>query len=136
VTDNGTIHRRMCFMKVESRSGFAFTAVAATRETRQMTGARRRDHDDSPQDDQGARPAWEDLLDDEPLMEPEGGLAMDAMVYCPYCAEAVEIVLDPGGGPHQRYVQDCEVCCQPWLVDVSWSAEGAAWVDVRADDGR
>jgi hypothetical protein len=100
-----------------------------------MTGARRRDHEDDSPDDRGAAPAWEDLIDNESL-EVADGVAMDALVYCPYCAEAVEIVLDPGGGPHQRYVQDCEVCCQPWLVDVSWSPEGAAWVDVRCDDGR
>jgi transposase-like protein len=61
---------------------------------------------------------------------------MDALVYCPYCAEPVEISLDPGGGTHQRYIQDCEVCCQPWQVDVSWTADGAAWVDVTAADGR
>ncbi|MCU0634609.1 MAG: CPXCG motif-containing cysteine-rich protein [Gemmatimonadaceae bacterium] len=104
-----------------------------------MCAARRRTDSDTASDDAEVSPAWEDLMEDDDEDAPEGavdGPAMDALVYCPYCAEAVEISLDPGGGSHQRYIQDCEVCCQPWQVDVSWSADGAAWVDVTAADGR
>lgn len=99
-----------------------------------MCAARRRD--DSHEGDERAepQPAWEDLLADDP--DATDSPTMEAMVYCPYCGEAVEIALDPAGGPRQRYVEDCEVCCQPWLLDVSWTADGAAWVDVRCDDGR
>ncbi|MGA2052811.1 MAG: CPXCG motif-containing cysteine-rich protein [Opitutales bacterium] len=53
---------------------------------------------------------------------------------CPYCGEAVEITLDPDGGATQRYVQDCEVCCRPWEVHVSYDAEGRASVSVVAQD--
>jgi hypothetical protein len=98
-----------------------------------MPSARPRD-DEPPGDDQVTDGSWEGLPGDEEALD--GAPMMDAMVYCPYCAEAVEIALDPGGGARQRYVQDCEVCCQPWLLDVSWTADGAAWVDVQCDDGR
>lgn len=56
----------------------------------------------------------------------------EATVSCPYCGEAVEITLDPGGGTHQDYVEDCEVCCQPWRVSVQYGLDGEAQVDVTA----
>ena len=37
---------------------------------------------------------------------------------CPYCGESVEVDVDPSGGPHQQYVEDCPVCCRPWDVVV------------------
>lgn len=33
-------------------------------------------------------------------------------VYCPYCAQGIEVVLDLSAGS-QEYVEDCEVCCRP-----------------------
>ena len=59
------------------------------------------------------------LEDDFPLGD---GVAASATVAsCPYCGEEVEILLDPGGGTEQRYVEDCEVCCRPWTVTVRWA---------------
>ena len=49
---------------------------------------------------------------------------------CPYCNESVEITLDPGGGSTQEYVEDCEVCCQPWTVKVRYGEDGTAEVSV------
>ena len=39
------------------------------------------------------------------------------VVTCPYCGEEIEIYveLDTRG----TFVQDCEVCCNPWRVRVS-----------------
>jgi len=33
-------------------------------------------------------------------------------VTCPHCWQTMEILLDLSAGG-QRYVQDCEVCCNP-----------------------
>jgi hypothetical protein len=41
---------------------------------------------------------------------------VDIEIQCPYCGERVTILVDPGGGASQRYVEDCPVCCQPWAV--------------------
>jgi hypothetical protein len=57
-----------------------------------------------------------------------------ATVYCPYCNETVEIAIDPGGGPAQEYVEDCEVCCQPWTVNVAYREDGSAAVTVSPLD--
>ena len=58
----------------------------------------------------------------------------EATVWCPYCGEPNEIALDVGSGAHQSYVEDCQVCCQPWQVTVRFTADGAAGVTVRAID--
>ena len=39
------------------------------------------------------------------------------LVACPYCGEQVEIYVEPD--VRGSFVQDCEVCCQPWRVDVA-----------------
>ena len=57
-----------------------------------------------------------------------------AHVFCPYCGEAGELSVDPGGGALQEYVEDCEVCCQPWLVRVRFDGEGQASVIVATLD--
>jgi hypothetical protein len=63
------------------------------------------------------------------------GVADDgAVVYCPYCGEPNEIALDPGSGTHQAYVEDCQVCCQPWQVIVHYLPDGSAAVTVLAAD--
>ena len=55
----------------------------------------------------------------------------DADVTCPYCGETISITLDPGGGSHQQYVEDCEVCCRPWQVHVDYDYEGLASVSIE-----
>ncbi|HUX33985.1 MAG TPA: CPXCG motif-containing cysteine-rich protein [Gemmatimonadaceae bacterium] len=74
-----------------------------------------------------------DSLDEEfPLGD--GAADTEATVICPYCAEEVEITLDPGGGADQQYVEDCEVCSQPWRVSVTYLEDGQAEVTVEALD--
>ena len=57
-----------------------------------------------------------------------------ATVVCPYCGETVTIELDVGGGAQQQYVQDCEVCCRPWQVEVRYTGH-AAEVTVTGESG-
>lgn len=58
----------------------------------------------------------------------DGTADIAASVQCPYCSETVEISLDPGSGAAQDYVEDCEVCCQPWTVVVRYGDDGKARV--------
>jgi hypothetical protein len=39
-------------------------------------------------------------------------------VSCPFCGESEEIYVDPGGGEHQVYTEDCALCCRPRVVHV------------------
>ncbi len=59
----------------------------------------------------------------------------DAEVRCPYCGEVVTIGVDPAGGSVQTYVEDCQVCCQPWQVHVAYNGNGAAqvWTEAAQD---
>lgn len=53
----------------------------------------------------------------------------EVSIVCPYCFETVEILLDP----HTRgeLVRDCEVCCNPWTLNVLRDREGHP--EVRVD---
>jgi len=73
-----------------------------------------------------------DLDEEFPLGD--GTAETDALVTCPYCGESVEITLDPGSGDDQDYVEDCEVCCQPWRVAVTYDRSGEAHVSISALD--
>lgn len=57
-----------------------------------------------------------------------------AEVWCPYCGEPSEIMVDPGGGSLQHYVEDCPVCCRPWQVTVHFAFDGTVTVACEADD--
>ena len=54
------------------------------------------------------------------------------LVTCPYCGEEVAIHVEED--VRGSFVQDCEVCCNPWLVRVTRSADGAN-VSVTRGDG-
>ena len=53
-------------------------------------------------------------------------------VMCPYCGEEVEIFVEPDVSG--SFVQDCEVCCNPWRVTVTGRGEERA-VQVTRGDG-
>lgn len=74
----------------------------------------------------------EDTDDEFPLGDGTADTA--ATVYCPYCNEPVEISLDAGSGGTQEYVEDCQVCCQPWTVSVRYGSDGSASVSVTPLD--
>ena len=66
--------------------------------------------------------------------DPDAELNDSASLSCPYCGEASEVQIDLAGGAMQEYVQDCEVCCHPWLMRVKLDGEGLASVSVTTLD--
>jgi hypothetical protein len=54
------------------------------------------------------------------------------LISCPFCGEEVEVHLEPD--VEGSLVQDCEVCCNPWLLRFSGAA-GERRVDVARADG-
>lgn len=54
------------------------------------------------------------------------------LVVCPFCGEEIEIYVEPE--VRGQFVQDCEVCCNPWLVRVSRDGD-EAYVEVSRGDG-
>jgi len=53
-------------------------------------------------------------------------------VYCPYCGEIIEVVVDLSVD-HQEYVEDCSVCCRPIVMSVT-AGDAGATVSVRSED--
>jgi hypothetical protein len=53
------------------------------------------------------------------------------VVTCPYCGEESELYLEADVGG--ELVQDCEVCCNPWLVRVVIDDDERSVVVSRAD---
>ena len=39
---------------------------------------------------------------------------------CAGCGEWNETTVDESAGSRQRYVEDCQVCCKPNVLRVSW----------------
>ena len=63
----------------------------------------------------------------EPVFEPHSdssGLMQFVTVQCPYCGESFETAVDLSAGS-SRYVEDCQVCCQP--IELAVEVDG----DVR-----
>ena len=54
------------------------------------------------------------------------------LVTCPYCGEQVEIYFEPD--VKGSFVQDCEVCCNPWRVRVSGRGDTARSTSLAPTD--
>lgn len=57
----------------------------------------------------------------------------EQVVNCPYCGEAIEVLLDHQEAGHQ-YIEDCQVCCRPILFDVAVDTMGNLSVSVRDEN--
>ena len=42
---------------------------------------------------------------------------------CAACGEWNETSVDPSAGRRQQYVEDCQVCCKPNVLTVTWEPE-------------
>jgi hypothetical protein len=93
---------------------------------RQSIGVPVRNHDD---DDDSRDEDERETIEDEEI-DPD--VQTEAEVTCPYCGEVVQITLDPTGGAAQEYVEDCEICCRPWNLQVNYDEMGAAEVTIEA----
>lgn len=88
--------------------------------------------DDSSDSGDAGDPNDFDLDRDFPLGD--GTADTSGVVSCPYCGEENEVSLDPGSGEAQEYVEDCQVCCQPWRVTVEYDGTGGAVIIATALD--
>ncbi len=56
----------------------------------------------------------------------------DFAVTCPYCGETLEIFLE--ADLEGTLIQDCEVCCNPWQIEIH-DEGGHRRISVRRADG-
>ncbi len=54
-------------------------------------------------------------------------------VSCPYCGESISVLIDDSLSD-QSYVEDCQVCCRPIVLDVSVDVDGDVAVQARSEN--
>jgi hypothetical protein len=54
-------------------------------------------------------------------------------ISCPYCGESISVMIDCSIA-EQSYVEDCQVCCQPIVLDVQVSGSDAPRVSARQEN--
>ena len=57
----------------------------------------------------------------------------ESHISCPYCGESISILVDDSL-PEQNYVEDCQVCCRPIVLDVAVDLEGDVAVSARCEN--
>jgi hypothetical protein len=57
----------------------------------------------------------------------------EEVVSCPYCGEAIEVLIDHQEAGHQ-YIEDCQVCCKPITFNVAADAVGYLSVSVHDEN--
>ena len=57
----------------------------------------------------------------------------EQVVSCPYCGEAIEVLIDHQEAGHQ-YIEDCQVCCKPIIFNVAVDSVGNLSVSVRDEN--
>ena len=58
---------------------------------------------------------------------------VEKSVSCPYCGEAITVLIDDSC-PEQNYVEDCQVCCRPIVLDVGVDVDGDIAVQARSEN--
>ena len=56
----------------------------------------------------------------------------ESSIYCPYCGESVEVLLNPED-VGAEYIEDCQVCCRPIEFFLREDARGWLEAEVRSD---
>ena len=54
-------------------------------------------------------------------------------ISCPYCGESISVLVDDSL-PEQGYIEDCQVCCRPIVLDVMIDPDGDVAVSARSEN--
>ena len=55
------------------------------------------------------------------------------VIQCPYCWQQFEILVDPSV-KRQEYVEDCQVCCRPIIIKVTFDDNAVPSVEALRED--
>jgi len=58
---------------------------------------------------------------------------IDKLINCPYCGETFTVFVDTSVS-HQRYIEDCQICCCPINFAVAVVGEDDVVVNVISDN--
>lgn len=57
----------------------------------------------------------------------------EKLLMCPYCGESFTVLVDCSMD-EQNYIEDCQVCCQPIVLDVNVTDEQVTLQARREDE--
>jgi len=57
----------------------------------------------------------------------------EEVVHCPYCGEALDVLIDHQEAG-QQYIEDCQVCCKPIVFKLALNEMGDVSVSVHDED--
>jgi hypothetical protein len=60
-------------------------------------------------------------------------LTETVQIYCPYCGEKIEVIVD-GSIEQQNYTEDCSVCCRPMELAISVTGDEISIIARRDDE--
>ena len=61
-------------------------------------------------------------------------MSLDEASYaCPTCGEEIVVPIDPHAGSHQKYVEDCPVCCSPIVLRIQVEDDGEVRIDAERE---
>ena len=58
---------------------------------------------------------------------------IETNISCPYCGESISVLVDDSLPAHS-YIEDCQVCCRPIVMDVRVGLEGGVTVLARSEN--
>ncbi|HXV27628.1 MAG TPA: CPXCG motif-containing cysteine-rich protein [bacterium] len=57
----------------------------------------------------------------------------DYSFLCPYCGTPLSARLDPSAGKHQKFIQDCEICCRPIQIEARFEGGELSFFSADAE---
>lgn len=57
---------------------------------------------------------------------------MTSGFQCAGCGEWNDTFVDESSGPRQSYVEDCQACCKPNLLQITWDSSNGEYA-IRAE---
>lgn len=58
---------------------------------------------------------------------------LEQLIDCPYCGECIVVLIDESV-PDQNYVEDCQVCCRPIVIETAEDLNGNVALSVRGEN--
>lgn len=52
---------------------------------------------------------------------------------CQFCGEINEVFVDASGAAHQKFTEDCAVCCRPNLLTIDIAHDGTVFIDAERE---
>lgn len=61
------------------------------------------------------------------------GELLEQLIDCPYCGESIVVLVDESV-PDQTYVEDCQVCCRPIVIETAEDLDGEITLRARSEN--